>query len=94
MLTISIKIFTLPYEDFTSTDITEILRAYGNITQRSENEVVLEYDFRNHAAVRETLSAADDWVQGVELCSAEAEYGFGSSRVCAEHVTRPIGVRS
>lgn len=76
MLTITIRIKTLGYEDVNSTDISRKLSTLGHAAwQRST--LLLEYQSQEHEEVFHLLNAADDWVQAVTLEEVEANYGHG-----------------
>lgn len=78
MLTITIRIETLGYEDACSTDITSKLVALGHITWQGLT-LFLEYQPGQHREVFSLLNSADDWVQAVALVKVEANYGHGDS---------------
>lgn len=78
MLTVTIRIETLGYEDDCSTDITRKLVALGHITWRGPT-LFLEYRPEEHRKVFSLLNSADAWVQAVALEKVEANYGHGDS---------------
>lgn len=78
MLTVTIRIGTLEYEDAHSTDISDKLGALGRVVWQGST-LLLEYEPQEHQKVFSLLSSADDWVQAVALESVEANYGHGDS---------------
>lgn len=78
MLTVTVRIETLGYEDAHSTDISNKLGALGRVTWQGST-LFLEYEPQGHREVFNLLNSADDWVQAVALESVEANYGHGGS---------------